>query len=124
MDFSTKRQIVLLSTFLKFKKFVKNLLKENIKALHIDMCGEYKPLTQVLSDNGIMLQQMCPYTHQQNGHAERTHRHIVELGVTLLAQAFMPLSFWWDVFSTIVYFSNKLPTLILNNQAPLRKLFH
>ena len=78
MDFSTKRQIVLLSTFLKFKKFVKNLLKENIKALQIDMCGEYKPLTQFLNDNGIlMLQQMCPYTHQQNGHAERKHRHIV-----------------------------------------------
>ena len=42
------------------------------------MCGEYKPLTQFLNDNGIlMLQQMCPYTHQQNGHAERKHRHIV-----------------------------------------------
>ena len=36
----------------------------------------------------------------------------------------MPLSFWWDAFSTTVYLINRLPTLLLNNQSPMRKLFH
>jgi hypothetical protein len=35
----------------------------------------------------------CPHTHQQNGFAERKHRHIVETDLTLLAHASMPFSF-------------------------------
>ena len=77
-----------------------------------------------LNDNDIMLQQLCPSMHQQNGCAEWTHRNIIELDLTLLSQAFMPLSFWWDAFNIVVYLINRLPTLILNNQSPMRKLFH
>ena len=36
----------------------------------------------------------------------------------------MPLSFWWDAFNTAVYLINRLPTLLLNNQSPMRKLYH
>ena len=32
------------------------------------------------------------FTLQQNGKTERKNHHIIELGFTLLAQAFMPLS--------------------------------
>lgn len=60
----------------------------------------------------------CPYTSQQNGRAERKHRHIAELGLTLLAQAKMPMSFWWDAFSTAVYLINRLPSTTNFNKSP------
>lgn len=36
----------------------------------------------------------------------------------------MPLSFWDDAFSTVVYFINRLPSTTLNGVCPLTKLFH
>ena len=42
----------------------------------------------------------------QNGRAERKHRHIVEMGLTLLGQAHMPLKFWSDAFQLAVYLIN------------------
>lgn len=50
-----------------------------------DWGGEYKSFENFLSQNGILFRHSCPYTHEQNGKAERKHRHIVELGLTLLA---------------------------------------
>jgi histone deacetylase 1/2 len=48
---------------------------------------------------GISHRVSCPHTHQQNDTAERKHRHIVEMGLTLLAHASVPLSYWNDAFS-------------------------
>lgn len=42
---------------------------------------------------GISHHVSCPHTHQQNGSAERKHHHIVEVGLSLLAHASMPLKF-------------------------------
>ena len=64
-----------------------------------------------------------PYTSQQNGRAERKHRHIAEFGLTLLAQAKMPLHFWWEAFSTPVYLINRLPSLVTQNESPYSLLF-
>ena len=49
--------------------------------------------TQFLQSYGIVCKFSCPYTQQQNGSAERKHRHITEIGLTLLAQASLLLSF-------------------------------
>jgi histone deacetylase 1/2 len=38
-------------------------------------------------ENGILHRRTCPHTSQQNGTAERKHRHIVDMGLTLLAQS-------------------------------------
>lgn len=65
----------------------------------------------------------CPHIHGQNGRAERKHWHIVELGLTLLAQARLPLFFWWDSFQTSVYIINIFPTHVLKNQSPVQVLF-
>ena len=54
---------------------------------------------------------------------ERRHRHIVEIGLILLHQASVPLSYWSVVFSTAVYLINRLPTPILQHQYPFFKLF-
>ncbi|WVZ16857.1 hypothetical protein V8G54_009839 [Vigna mungo] len=65
----------------------------------------------------------CPYTSQQNDRAERKHRHITEFCLTLLAQAKMPLHYWWEAFSTTVYLINRLPSLVTQNESPYSLLF-
>uniref|UniRef100_A0A803QE35 GAG-pre-integrase domain-containing protein n=1 Tax=Cannabis sativa TaxID=3483 RepID=A0A803QE35_CANSA len=50
-------------------------------------------------------------------------RHIVEMGLTLLAQANMPLKFWCDAFQTSVYLINRLPTLVLKGKSLYETLF-
>lgn len=70
--------------------------------------GEFKALTSFLQTHGIEHRVSCPYTSQQNGIAERKYRQIVNIGLTLLSQASMPLRFWDISFSTSVYLSNGL----------------
>jgi hypothetical protein len=56
--------------------------------------GEYQSLNSFFQGIGIEHHVSCPYAHQQNGSAERKHRHIIEVGLTLLAHSSMPLKFW------------------------------
>jgi len=65
----------------------------------------------------------CPYTSQQNGKAERKHKHVTELGLTLLAQAKMSLHYWWEAFSTSFYLINRLPSSVNPNKSPFSLLF-
>lgn len=61
-----------------------------------------------LDDSGISLRISCPYTPEQNGLAERKHRHIEEMGLTLLTQAQLPRSLWLEAFSTAVYLDQRV----------------
>ncbi|KAL6347793.1 hypothetical protein AAG906_026322 [Vitis piasezkii] len=76
-----------------------------------------------LSSNGIQHRRTCPHTPQQNGVAERKHRHVVEMGLSLLAQSLLPTKFWVDAFLTSIFLINRLPTSTLDNQTPYLKLF-
>ena len=72
---------------------------------------------------GISHHISCPHAHQQNGSAERKHRHIVEIGLTILAHASMPLKFWDEAFLTAVYLINRLPSRVISNDTPYFRLF-
>ncbi|XP_070677864.1 uncharacterized protein [Malus domestica] len=47
------------------------------------------------SVKGIVQMLSYPCTPQQNGIAERKHRHIIETSITLLTNAGLPLEFWY-----------------------------
>jgi hypothetical protein len=64
----------------------------------------------------------CPYTHQQNDAVERKHRHVVEMGLTLLAHASMPLKYWDEALLAATYLINRTPTKLLSYDTPLHKL--
>ena len=66
----------------------------------------------------------CPHAHQQNGSAERKHRHIVEVGLSLLAHASMPLKYWDEAFITATYLINRLPSKVIANSTPLEHLYN
>lgn len=56
--------------------------------------------------------------------AERKHRHIVEIGLTLLAHSHMVASYWLEAFNTSVFLINRLPLKLLSNISPWENLFH
>jgi hypothetical protein len=111
------------SIFLQFQKHVENMLNSKIKAVQSDWGGEYQRLHNYFQASGISHHISCPHTHQQNGLAERKHRHIVETGLALLAQAQMPLRFWDDAFNTATFLINRMPSRTIDNDTPLHKLF-
>ncbi|TQE05315.1 hypothetical protein C1H46_009090 [Malus baccata] len=53
-----------------------------------------------------------------------TFNHIVETGLTLLAQSGLSTPFWTESFHTSNYIINRLPTCLLHNLSPFEKLFH
>jgi hypothetical protein len=65
----------------------------------------------------------CPHAHQQNGATERKHRHIVEVGLSLLAQSSVPLKYWDQAFLSAVYLINRTPSRVIEYQTPLERLF-
>ena len=110
--------------FVKFQTFAERQFSSKIKRLQTDWGGEFRSLLPLLNKLGIHFQHPCPYVHEQNGRIERKHRHIVETGLTLLAQATMPLKFWWTAFHSVVYLINMLPTPVLQMKSPFEVVYH
>jgi transposase InsO family protein len=118
-------KVMFFLAFIKFKLLVENLFDTKIKYFQTDNGGEYTSTTfkQYLSNNGIFHCLTCPHTSQHSGITERKHRHIVETGITLLAQSSLSAKYWVNSFLTSIFFINRLPTPILQNQSPFFTLF-
>jgi histone deacetylase 1/2 len=110
--------------FHDFQNLVERLFNKKIIAVQSDWGGEYEKLSSFFTKVGITHLVSCPHTHQQNGAAERKHRHIVEVGLSLLAYAHMPLKFWDEAFLTATYLINRMPSKVINFDTPLERLFH
>jgi len=50
--------------------------------------------------------------------------HIMEMGLSLLAQSHLSTLFWVDAFITSVFIINRLPSSVLENVSPFFKLFN
>lgn len=88
-----------------------------------DNGGEFVKVHRLCKQLGILSEYSCPHTSEQNGRAERKHRHIVETGLTLLAHGSLPLCYWWDAFQTAAHIINGLPTPTLRGKSPMQILF-
>lgn len=69
-----------------------------IKCVQTDCGDEFQTLNRYFHQVGIQHRISCPYTSQQNGYVERKHRHVVEMGLSLLSQSYTPHCFWDDAF--------------------------
>jgi histone deacetylase 1/2 len=110
--------------FIQFQTHVERLIKHKIIHVQSDWGGEYRNFNTFFDKLGISHRVSCPHTHQQNGAAERKHRHIIETGLTLLAHASLSFRFWSDAFATACFLIKRLPTRVLNMKTPLEILFH
>jgi histone deacetylase 1/2 len=66
--------------FREFQTLAERLLDRKILTMQTDWGGEYQKLHS-FEKVGIAHHVSCPHAHQQNGAAERKHRHIVEVGL-------------------------------------------
>jgi hypothetical protein len=89
--------------FLEFQQLVEHMLGRKIISFQSNWGGEYEKFDPLLLQVGISHHVSCPYMHQQNGDAERKYRHIMEMDLTLLAHASMPLKYWDDAFLVATY---------------------
>ena len=119
-----KKKSDVLDVFIQFQAHVERLLRQKIIHVQSDWGGEYHNLNSFFNKLGITHRVSCPHTHQQNGTAERKHRHLVETGLTLLAHASVPFRFWSDAFSTTCFLINRLPSRLLKMQTPLELLLN
>ncbi|KAM2308323.1 hypothetical protein EV2_031220 [Malus domestica] len=90
--FPLKSKSDVFDTFVQFKVLVETLLSTKIVILRSDSGGEFLSLKFIrfLQEQGISHQLSCPHTPEQNGCAERKHRHLVETARTLLAASKVP----------------------------------
>jgi hypothetical protein len=123
--FPLKYKSQVLESFKHFKSTMENILDCHIKILRSDCGGEYSKseFQSFCSSNGILHQFSCPHTSQQNGIAERKHRHIVDMALTLISQSSLPLNFWPYAFSTAVFLINRLPSVSRQLVSPWECLF-
>lgn len=110
--------------FPQFKVLVEKFFNYPIVSFFTDNGGEYLGLLSFLQSNGISHYTTPPHTPEQNGVAERRHRHVVETGLSLLHYAKLPLQYWSHAFQTAVYLINRLPTTTLGDKSPFQLLFH
>ena len=94
------------------------------KILRTDNAMEFvqTALQDHCSSLGIIHQTSCPHTSQQNGVAERKHRHLLDMTRTLLVEMGVPHSLWHDALLTSAYLLNRLPSSPLGGEVPLRRL--
>ena len=64
------------------------------------------------------------HTSEHNGYFERRHRHIIEMGPTLLHEASIPHIFWLYPFATAIYLINRMPKVSLSLGSSFEKLFN
>ena len=76
------------------------------------------PMGEKFRKHCIYFIKSCPDTQQQNGVAERKHRHILEMTRSFLIEASMPSQYWLDAAYAAVFTINRLPTPLLQNKSP------
>lgn len=110
-----KQKSEALQAFKQFLALIDTQFSTKSKALQSDWGGEFRPFTSLLTELGIVHRLSCPHTSHQNGTVERKHRQVVEMGITLLAHAGMPMKYWDHSFTTAVHLINRIPSTALRD---------
>lgn len=103
-----------------FCVMIKNQFNCTIKHVRIDNGQEFisNQLQTFFHNHGIFHERTCVDTPQQNGVAERKHRHLLNVAWCLHFQSNLPISFWGECILTTTYLINRTPSPSLNHKSP------
>ena len=103
---------------------MENQFSTRIVSFQSNWGGEFQALTTYLKEHGIHHRVSFPYTSEQNGTAERKHRHLVETALALLKNASLQEKFWDEAVSTAAFLINRMTTPLLHNKSPYEVIFN
>nr|GFB45315.1 putative ribonuclease H-like domain-containing protein [Tanacetum cinerariifolium] len=114
--------------FLKFlKDFIRqaeNQFSHKVKSIRSDNGTEFKnhKLIEFYGSKGIKREYSNARTSQQNRVAEKKNRTLIEAARTMLADLFLPTTFWAESVSTACYVLNRLLVTKPQNKTPYELL--
>ncbi|CAL5399137.1 unnamed protein product [Camellia sinensis] len=122
--FLMKNRSELKQLYYNFSAMVKTQFSKTIKLFRSDNAMEYKDFDflSFLQSHGTQPHRSCPGTSQQNGRAERKHRHILDTTRALLLSSSCPEHFWGEAALTAAYTINCIPTPVIQNHTPYERL--
>ena len=96
-----------------------------IRCVRTDMASYYTSdiFTSALSGKGIIQQFSAPYFPEQNGHAERLNRTLIEATRTIMHQSHLPFQLWGEVLRSVAQVYNQTSHSAVNNSTPYELLF-
>ncbi|GJS79981.1 putative ribonuclease H-like domain-containing protein [Tanacetum coccineum] len=92
-----------------FIRQIENQLNQKVKTIRCDNGTEFKnrDIIEFCGSKGIKREYSNARTPQQNGVAERKNRTLIEAARTMLADSFLPNTFWAEAVSTACYVLNR-----------------
>ncbi|KAL4296927.1 hypothetical protein GQ457_12G004040 [Hibiscus cannabinus] len=111
------------SLVVSFCQLVQTQFSKTVKCIRTDNAKEFD-MTSFFREKGIIHQNSCVHTPQQNSVVERKHQHLLVVARALRLQASLPLGFWADCVLHAANLINITPTPILLNKTPYEVLFN
>ncbi|GKB44867.1 putative ribonuclease H-like domain-containing protein, partial [Tanacetum coccineum] len=103
-----------------FIRQIENQLNQKVKTIRCDNGTEFKNMDVIefCGSKGIRRDYSNARTPQQNGVAERKNRTLIEAARTMLADSFLPNTFWAEAVSTACYVLNRVLVTKPQNKTP------
>ncbi|GKC14695.1 ribonuclease H-like domain-containing protein, partial [Tanacetum coccineum] len=103
-----------------FIRQIENQLNQKVKTIRCDNGTEFKnrDFIEFCGSKGIKREYSNARTPQQNGVAERKNRTLIEAARTMLADSFLPNTFWAKAVSTACYVLNRVLVTKPQNKTP------
>ncbi|GJZ11031.1 ribonuclease H-like domain-containing protein [Tanacetum coccineum] len=106
------------------RRWIENQLNQKVKTIRCDNGTEFKnrDVIEFCGSKGIKREYSNARTPQQNGVAERKNRTLIEAARTMLADSFLPNTFWAEAVSTACYVLNRVLVTKPHNKTPYELL--
>ncbi|GJW69023.1 ribonuclease H-like domain-containing protein [Tanacetum coccineum] len=107
-----------------FIRQIENQLNQKVKTIRCDNGTKFKnkDVIEFCGSKGIKKEYSNARTPQQNGVAERKNRTLIEAARTMLADSFLPNTFWAEAVSTACYVLNRVLVTKPHNKTPYELL--
>ncbi|KAG7578912.1 Integrase catalytic core [Arabidopsis thaliana x Arabidopsis arenosa] len=106
-----------------FLAMIERQFNKRVKSIRSDNGTEFMCLTRFFQEQGILHETSCVHTPQQNGRAERKHRHILNVARALRFHANLPIDYWGECILNAGYLINRTPSILLNGETPFERLY-